>query len=604
MDIRELTKIWNATVQAGKRLETREVRIGSLPMGGGHPVRIQSMTNTPTLDTEASVDQCIRLAAAGADYIRLTAQSIREAENLSRIRENLRSQGLETPLIADTHFNPAIAEKAAQLVEKIRINPGNFVRIRGGVPDRAALDKIREKFVPLLETCKKHHTALRIGVNHGSLSERILEKYGDTPAGMVVSAMEYLRICREENFHDIVLSMKSSNTRVMVYAYRMLVAAMIQEEEVYPLHLGITEAGEGLYARIKSGTGIGALLLDGIGDTIRVSLTEPPEHEIPAARSILSAMEYPGDQHRYPTSFTGLFDFTAPQLNDNLRKETGTHHVVIATIPDRDHRTTVNADEADLWFQPKNNTSAGGVMLTLPKTEKKQEGGFPLLQYEPGVNIPENQLHFIEADHEFLEKIPINAASVLVYRIQEDDFPGMVRSGLIRMRNSYPATPIVLRITVSGPFTSDKAVSVATKTGSFFLDGLCEGIWLDLEDPTHAEDPVEVSLDILQATRSRYTKPEYISCPSCGRTLFDIEKVSARIREQTSHLKGLKIGIMGCIVNGPGEMADADYGYVGSAPHKITLYKNRKVVKRNISAYQAVDELIRLIKENGDWIEP
>ena len=593
MDDINLQKIFLKIISSPGRVATRVVDVGGVPLGGDHPIRLQSMASSPTSDTEACVEESWRIIRAGADYVRFTAQNVAEAENLANIRDALRRRGCRTPLIADVHFNPAIAETAARIVEKVRINPGNFVRVTlpaGALPpekkEEMVREQIRARLMPLLRLLKKHGTALRIGVNHGSLATRIVEEYGDTPRGMVVSAMEYLRICREEHFHEVVLSMKSSNARVMVQAYRLLVAAMAAEGEVYPLHLGITEAGEGSEGRIRSATGIGALLADGIGDTIRVSLTEPSEQEIPVARKL--ARHFAGTDKNirrqlFPASFDP-FEYHAPPL-------TG--------IP-------------GIAREP---------VVVGPAGYPEEEGLQPDLLYKEG------RSSFRTRDGREVPFVTVAAAGpslpapaelegkVLVAAAGEDEGVRTFRQLMRRLEEKGITVPVIFQKTYDTPDEETFLLAAAADMGPLFLDGYGQGIWIrnkaegrrkkaegakgeGLKQPC-----VDTAFAILQAARVRTTRPEYISCPSCGRTLFDIQEVTAQIRARTAHLKGVKIAIMGCIVNGPGEMADADYGYVGAAPGRITLYRNREVVKKNIPADKAVEELIKLIKENGEWEE-
>lgn len=588
--------------------------MGDVPLGGDHPIRLQSMASSPTTDTEACVEESIRIIRAGADYVRFTAQNVAEAENLANIRDGLRRRGYRTPLIADVHFNPDIAGTAARIVEKVRINPGNFVRVR--VPEdlppegreKAALEQIRERLVPLLQLLRQHGTALRIGVNHGSLATRIVEEYGDTPRGMVVSAMEYLRICREEGFHEVVLSMKSSNTRVMVQAYRLLTATMAAEGDLYPLHLGITEAGEGREGRIRSATGIGALLADGLGDTIRVSLTEPSEQEIPVARKLahyFSEMRDRSGEASFPPSFDP-FDYHAPALAGipgNSREP-----VVVGPA---DYPETAEL-QPDLFFR---------------------DPGEHYLFTRDGRKIPYVPVFAGNTD---LPRPSETEGKVLVAELREGESVRTLRSFFAHLEERGITCPVIFKKEYSAPDEESFLVAAAADLGPLFLDGYGQGMWITLNDDRRVMNDerrgmvssaraseakrdeegraanrervvdmlaVEVSFAILQASRVRTTRPEYISCPSCGRTLFNIQEVTAKIRARTSHLKGIKIAIMGCIVNGPGEMADADYGYVGAGPGRITLYRHREVVKKNIPEEEAVEELVRLIQESGEWEE-
>lgn len=487
------------------RRQSHEVRIADCTIGSNHPIAIQSMTNTPTSDTSASVAQVERIAKAGAEIVRLTAQGKREGENLANIMTELHQKGCRAAIVADIHFVPEVAAIAAQYVDKVRINPGNYRTSNG-------------ELEALIAQCRERGVALRIGVNHGSLAKRIFDEWGDTPEGMVVSAMEFLRVCQKEKFDQVVVSMKSSNTRVMVHAYRMLAKAMEAEGMTYPIHLGVTEAGNGIEGRIKSAVGIGALLADGIGDTIRVSLTEAPENEVPVARMLT--------QHYAIRE--GEFDVAHPE---------------------RYHPTE---------FVRRSN-------ITTPITHDEIEDGFMVI--ESHTSNPTAELR----------------AAIL--SLEDEKQPVVVKC-------RYEQTDI-----------EEVAVKAAADLGVLFLDGLADGIWVDAPE-LEEEQVKQIELMILQAARVRFSQTEYIACPSCGRTLYDIEKTLAQIKSRTSHLKNLKIGIMGCIVNGPGEMADADYGYVGAAAGRITLYKGREVVERNIPQEEAIEHLIELIKLNGDWQEP
>ena len=486
------------------RRVAHEVNVGGVKIGSSHPIQVQSMTNTPTADTASSVEQVKRIADAGAPIVRLTAQGRKEGENLENIVARLREEGYPTAIVADIHFVPEVASIAARYVDKVRINPGNYRTSNG-------------ELEALIAQCRERGVALRIGVNHGSLAKRIFDEWGDTPQGMVVSAMEFLRVCRREEFDQVVVSMKSSNTRVMVHAYRLLVEAMREEGMTYPIHLGVTEAGNGIEGRIKSAVGIGALLADGIGDTIRVSLTEAPENEVPVAKMLVD----------YYTERSGEFEVAHPE---------------------KYHPTEYVRRSA----------------MTTPLTHA-----------------------------EF-------AADMRVVEAKSKNPTAELRAAILNMED---AEPVAVKCRYEDADAETVAVKAAADMGVLFLDGLADGIWVDA--PALSEDEVhEIELMILQAARVRFSHTEYIACPSCGRTLYDIEKTLADIKARTSHLKNLKIGIMGCIVNGPGEMADADYGYVGAAAGRITLYKGREIVERNIPQEEAIDRLVELIKANGDWQEP
>ena len=489
------------------RRPTCEVRIGRTTIGGTHPVAVQSMTNTDTNDTVGSVAQIERIARAGGPIVRLTAQGRREGENLANIVRQLRADGFDTAVVADIHFVPEVAAIAAKYVDKVRINPGNYRTDHG-------------ELEALIEQCRERGVALRIGVNHGSLSKRVFDRWGDTPEGMVVSAMEFLRVCRERNFDQVVVSMKSSNTRVMVAAYRLLVAAMDAEGMRYPIHLGVTEAGNGLEGRIKSAVGIGALMADGIGDTIRVSLTEAPENEIPVARLLVDHF----------ASRPGEFEVLHPERYSPTAYRRRSH-------------------------------------VTVPVVHTEPHEGFHILEATSGNPTAE------------------------------------LRAAILSLDESEADAPVIVRCRYDDPSLETVAVKAAADLGPLLLDGLADGVWIDAPGYSEAEIR-DVELMILQAARVRFSRTEYIACPSCGRTLYDIEKTLAQIKSRTGHLKNLRIGVMGCIVNGPGEMADTDYGYVGAGPGRITLYKGREVVARNIPQEEALDRLVELIRAHGDWIEP
>ncbi len=557
--------LYNIDPYKSLRVKTRVVKVGNISIGGDNPVRLQSMCNTSTLDTEATVAQAERIIRAGGELVRMSTASMKEVENMATIKELLRSRGYNTPLVADTHFKPELAVKAAQIIEKVRINPGNFIRseIPASEKDYALeLAKTEEKLLPLIEACRKHNTAIRIGSNHGSLAARIIHKYGDTPRGMVMSALEFLQIFRKYAFHDIVLSMKSSNTRIMIQAYRLLMHEMLKSGEVYPLHLGVTEAGAGDDGRIKSATGIGALLLDGLGDTIRVSLTEDPENEIPVAKALRDLMP---SKLAEPTSRTHQipfdpFNFTKRICNENILTK-GTRSAVV-----------IGKDD-DSEFFVKNNS--------IYSSEGKKMQVHPV---------------FVKSPADLNKSDPDQILFIDVKEIHT------ARKVMLELSKREIKHPVIAHFSGNHKNTERFISEAAAKSGLFLADGLADGIHLDHRglNPQRLNGLGE---SILQASRARMFKTEFISCPGCGRTLFDLQKQAEKIRNKLSHLKGLRIGIMGCIVNGPGEMADADYGYVGSGKGKITLYKNREVVKRNIPESEALEELINLIKKHGDWVE-
>ena len=673
------------------RLPTREVKIGDLLLGNFHPICVQTMTTTDTMDTKATVEQSIRCIEAGAELVRITAPSKKEAENLLNIKHELRSRGYTTPLVADIHFTPNAAEIAARIVEKVRINPGNYIDkkkfelLEYSDADYAEeIERIHQRFTPLVTICKQYGTALRIGTNHGSLSDRIMSRYGDTPMGMVESAMEFLRIARYESYHNIVLSMKASNPQVMVQAYRLLIQKMWEEfGECYPLHLGVTEAGDGEDGRVKSAVGIGTLLEDGIGDTIRVSLTEDPELEIPVCKDLVkrysgeSESQKVGRSESQETS-SGLADFPTFRLRYQ-RRETfavdniGGHHVpvVIADLskietitPQHLRSVGYNYDEErDKW----NISDAAAdyiftghqlIHFALPGTLKVivypaawNESNVPLspgeglgVRYFPiyeaggfaGADVVSNELNFVMFDcfsdetpindFTYLDAVANNPNVVLCFFSKTKHAMLNVRRMFIELLNRNINNPVVLMCDSYWQTADEHLIHYATECGALLLDGFGDGLWLGMRKESYEPSAMSykqntsgrnylsnatveqfinnTAFTILQATRTRISKTEYISCPSCGRTLFDLQETTAKIRAVTNHLKGVKIAIMGCIVNGPGEMADADFGYVGSGVGKITLYRGKEVVKRNVDSAIAVQELINLLKESDAWIEP
>lgn len=591
------------------RRKSSIVEIGDTPMGGNNPIRIQSMTNTSTLDTEKSIAQCISIIDAGADYVRLTAQGRREAENLANIRAGLRQQGYSTPLIADIHFNPQAAEVAACNVEKVRINPGNFT-------DRAKtfshhdytdeeyqreLDRIRQQLIPFLNICKEHHTAIRLGVNHGSLSDRIMSRYGDTPRGMVESCLEYLRICRDEHFDNVVLSIKASNTVIMVETVRMLVEAMDAEDMHYPLHLGVTEAGDGEDGRIKSAVGIGTLLADGIGDTIRVSLSEEPRNEVPVACFLVD----------YITARTGHRAITAPitapsEASVATRKcdiiGANCIPVVIAEktgtlTPDylyagKHMPTTIPAQRTIVDYESYQPMPHVFPLFTATQVDKMQSCK---------AEVCFASISCDEITDEWLNSVTATPSAVIILSSRHINPVGDFRAALARIHAAQCPAPVILHMQYDENQANHLQMKAGADLGALLIDKHGDGIWLQNSGSIPQGNVCDYAFTILQAARRRTSKTEYISCPSCGRTLFDLQQTIKRVKEATSHLKNLKIGIMGCIVNGPGEMADADYGYVGSGPHRIALYKGKQCIERNIPEEDAVSRLIALIKANGDW---
>ena len=579
---------------------THEVRIGTTPLGGGHPLRLQSMTTCATTDTEGCVAQCIRIIEAGADYVRLTTQGRREAENLRNIRDALRSRGYTTPLVADVHFNPNVADIAATIVEKVRINPGNYIdpartfRHLAYTPEEyaAELARLRDRFCRLLSICREHSTALRIGVNHGSLSDRIMSHYGDTPEGIVESCMEFLRICQSEHFPDVAVSIKASNTVVMVQSVRLLVETMAREGMDYPLHLGVTEAGEGEDGRIKSAAGIGALLADGIGDTIRVSLSEAPEAEVPVAYALASYIARTRSGHDHiPAVAAPEFVWTKPVRRPTCRVgRIGGGQVPVVVTP----RKVVAAAETE---QPRADYTLDAHPCLRPDQlmfaaeavqQAKREGGgvvflaltYPLLTDEVRACLAQHPEIVVLA--ETLHSNPTGELRAIVHDLWRH-----------RLTN-----PVVVHLHYGFADKQDFAIAAAADASALFFDGLADGLMLTCGTPDADPEGVgeRLSFAVLQATRQRQTKTEYISCPGCGRTLYDLRSTIARIKAATQHLTGLKIGIMGCIVNGPGEMADADYGYVGAGPSRVSLYRGKTCVEKNIPEADAVAHLLALIE--------
>ncbi|QOJ28255.1 MAG: (E)-4-hydroxy-3-methylbut-2-enyl-diphosphate synthase [Ignavibacteriales bacterium] len=625
------------------RYKTREVKIGDIPIGGSNPIRIQSMTTTDTMNTLATVEQTIRMVHAGCEYVRITAPSMNEAQNLAEIKKELRKRGYNVPLIADIHFTPNAAELAARIVEKVRVNPGNYVDKKKfevieytDAEYEEEIDRIREKFTPLVKICKEYGTAMRIGTNHGSLSDRIMSRYGDTPLGMVESALEFLRICRDNDYHEIVLSMKASNTQVMVQAYRLLIQKMEEEGMNYPLHLGVTEAGDGEDGRIKSAVGIGALLEDGIGDTIRVSLTEEPEFEAPVAISLAS--RYNGRENhpaikevdgnpidpfvytrRTSSEMIGIGGSNVPRVVADLS------HTAISQPNDLNQIGYFYDEPSDKWnmldsasdfiymgeqelpfdipnglraiykasfWKEKNLFGKGQPYYTFTEYLSEQDEA-PLFSFVE-MNIDD----LTDAHLKLLKK---ENSIIPVFVTSNPHGMAEQRRMFIDFMNHGITAPVIIR---RGYEVNDETfrIHASTDAGALLIDGLGDGLWLNCSGLS-PKDINRISFGILQAARVRISKTEYIACPSCGRTLFDLVETTDRIRKRTEHLKGVKIAIMGCIVNGPGEMADADYGYVGSGPGKITLYRGKNIVKRNVNTENAVDELIELIREDGNWVE-
>jgi (E)-4-hydroxy-3-methylbut-2-enyl-diphosphate synthase len=650
-------QFYTESLTAYKRLKTREVKVGNLLLGNGHPIRVQTMTTTDTMDTMATVEQSIRCIEAGAELVRITAPSKNEAENLQNIKDELRKRGYDTPLVADIHFTPNAAEIAARIVEKVRVNPGNYVdkkkfeQIEYTDAEYAEeIERIRDRFTPLVRICKEHGTAMRIGTNHGSLSDRIMSRYGDTAMGMVESAMEFLRIARAEDYHQIILSMKSSNPQVMVQAYRLLVNHMMEEfGEAYPLHLGVTEAGDGEDGRIKSAIGIGTLLEDGIGDTIRVSLTEDPELEIPVCNDIVKRYTNITGKEIVPAIDKLPYSPFEYNRRDSFEvSNIGAKHVPVVVAdfskferitPDDLQSIGYTYDAAtDKWnigdaaadyifCNTALNFDLPGTLKVILYHEQwlaaadktKYAPIFEVDQYMDDAVEKSTLLNFVMLDcysegypEQPLEKIfsKLNADNTAVICLSSTNENAMqsIRRMFVELMNNNVKNPAII-ICDSNDTTLDQSlIHYSIECGGLLLDGLSDGVCFGHYFGNRKVFPKtrflnSVAFGILQATRTRISRTEYISCPSCGRTLFDLQETTARIRAVTNHLKGVKIAIMGCIVNGPGEMADADFGYVGSGVGKITLYKGKEVVKRNIDSNIAVDELINLLKENEAWVE-
>ena len=605
------------------RRETSEVNIGAVPLGGSNPIRIQSMTNTSTQDTEACVEQAKRIVDAGGEYVRLTTQGIKEAENLMNINIGLRSQGYMVPLVADVHFNPKVADVAAQYAEKVRINPGNYVD-----PGRTfkqleytdeeyaqELQKIRDRFIPFLNICKENHTAIRIGVNHGSLSDRIMSRYGDTPEGMVESCMEFLRICVDEKFKDVVISIKASNTVVMVKTVRLLVAVMEKEEMAFPLHLGVTEAGDGEDGRIKSALGIGALLTDGLGDTIRVSLSEEPEAEIPVARKLVDYILARQDHPYIPGIETLEFNYLAPTRREtNAIRNIGGNNLPVVLADRMDGKTEVNPQFTPDYIYAGRKlpaTREANVEYILDADVwAGEEGTWPAFNYSqlPLMGMCQAELKFLFMPYmaqtdEVIACLKTHPEVVIISQSNHPNRIGEHRALVHQLMSEGLKNPVIFFQHYQEENAEDLQIKAAADMGALIFDGLCDGIFLFNQGLLPHAIVDATAFGILQAGRIRTSKTEYISCPGCGRTLFNLQSTIARIKEATSHLKGLKIGIMGCIVNGPGEMADADYGYVGAGRGKVSLYKQKECIEKNIPEEEAVEKLIELIKANGDYTE-
>jgi (E)-4-hydroxy-3-methylbut-2-enyl-diphosphate synthase len=642
-----------ASLVAYQRRTTIPVEVGHVFIGSDFPIRIQSMTTVDTMDTQGSIDQSIRMIDAGCEIVRITAPSVKEAQNLENIRKGLRTRGYQTPLVADIHFTPNAAELAARIVEKVRINPGNYAdKKRFEVIDytdasyQSELERIRDKFLPLVKICKEYGTAMRIGTNHGSLSDRILSRYGDTPLGMVESALEFLRICEDENYYNIVLSMKSSNTQVMVEAYRLLSKKLEEGEfKAYPLHLGVTEAGEGEDGRIKSAVGIGTLLEDGLGDTIRVSLTEDPELEIPVAQEMVrrlqnrSSKSYPIHPWKGKTdSFDSpIHPFYYERRHSNEVLNFGGKQVprVIADFSSVSELSMDDLKSIGHFYLPEPDkwamndlgadyifTGDQNIPFMLPNGLRQIQSSSVWLTHQINTIYPQftwDEWCGSKSKHPNINFIKINAASligdvnmldnlkiekqvvIILHSSNEHKMPEIRRAFFDLIHHSI-LSPVIIQLDYKDVSDEQLQIYSPTDAGALLVDGLGDGIMIStsgLKNSFALRN--STSFGTLQASRVRISKTEYISCPSCGRTLFDLQETTAKIRQVTDHLKGIKIGIMGCIVNGPGEMADADYGYVGTGKDKIALYKGQNVIKKSVPAHLAVDELIQLIKDHGDW---
>ncbi len=638
------SKIYNNSLTKYSRFLTREVMVGNVGIGGNNPIRVQSMTTTDTMDTKGTVEQSIRMIEAGSELVRITAPAVKEAKNLENIKNELRARGYDTPIVADIHFKPDAAELAARIVEKVRVNPGNYAdkkkfKVFSFTDEmyNEELDRIYEQFSPLVKICKEYGTAMRIGTNHGSLSDRIMNRYGDTPIGMVESALEFVRICRDHNYHEIILSMKSSNTQVMVEAYRLLVNRMIEEGMNYPLHLGVTEAGDGEDGRIKSSVGIGTLLEDGLGDTIRVSLTEDPEFEIPVCKRIVNRYSARESHEPIPelNTETPYDPFSYSRRKTYETDKIGNHHVpvVISSLNAKDFTEPSSLEKISYSYSKELDKwnigdlapdfvylASADLPYPLPGTLKKifdysfwktledKSDSFPIFTPQEYLTAERKsyRINFVsvtinDLTPELIEAVKNDKFCVLVINTTNQHGMAEERRAIIELMQQGIETPVIISRSYAGIDDEDLTIGSATDIGALLIDGMGDGIWINAENEIDVMN--RVSFGILQATRTRISKTEYISCPSCGRTQFDLQVTTAMIKKRTDHLKGVKIAIMGCIVNGPGEMADADYGFVGSGPNWITLYRGKEVIERGIPYPEALDKLIGIMKEDGIWIE-
>lgn len=607
-----------------RRRSSSPVQVGDLQIGGDAPIRIQSMTTTNTNNTEACVEQAERIIKAGGELVRLTTQGRREAENLKNINARLREDGFNTPLVADVHFNANVADVAALYAEKVRVNPGNYVdpaRVFKKIEYTNAeyadeLKKLEDRFVPFLNICKEHHTAVRIGVNHGSLSDRIMSRYGDTPEGIVESCMEFLRICKKEQFDNVVISIKASNTVIMVRTVRLLVDEMDRNDMHYPLHLGVTEAGEGEDGRIKSAVGIGALLADGIGDTVRVSLSEEPEAEIPVARHLVDYITKREGHLMVPATASPDFDWLRPERR-KTRAAGGIGGsnvpVVIASLPngqasaDVDFSADTTPDYIYCGSSLPANRKEGQKYIVDFNAYTGAKDTYPIFPYNatPFISSVKADVKFLvlqlgAPSEEYLACLKAHPEVVVIAVSNQQNKLGEQRALTHELWTNGLFNPVVFAQMYrhSAQKKADFQLEAAADMGALMIDGLCDGIWLMNDGDINVRDIADTSFAILQAARLRTSKTEYISCPGCGRTLYDLRSTIAKIKAATAHMKGLKIGIMGCIVNGPGEMADADYGYVGAGPGKISLYKQKMCVEKAIPESEAVEHLLRFIEED------
>ena len=600
-----------------QRRSTVTVQVGNVPLGGDHPVRVQSMTNTSTNDIELSAAQCQRIAEAGAHFVRLTAQGVREAENMGRIGQLLRGRGYDIPLIADIHFNPKAALTAAATCQKVRINPGNFVDPARQFKQvdytdeeyRAELLRIHDALVPLLQVCKEHHTALRLGVNHGSLSDRIMSRYGNTAAGMVESVMEFLRVCVEQRFDQVVVSMKASNVVVMVEAVRRIVAAMDAENMHFPLHLGVTEAGFGEDGRIKSAVGIGTLLAEGLGDTVRVSLSEEPESEVPVAQKLVDYIAQRTAHDHIEGHLSKGYDRLMPQRRHSIpvtgRIGGDKPPVVVASCRPQDLQGDLHPD---YYYSPDGNIDGDHEFIVPLDRWDNSRHSHPFITLGEWNRCPETPLRFLQVPASVsasrLEFLRGRTDVVLVVTPASVNVPGSEMALLHGLIDAGITCPVVVRNLYDDNDREQLQMKAGADLGALLLAGFDDGIWLEAPNVRNADLIVGYSFAILQAARQRITHTEFISCPGCGRTMFDLQSTVRRVQEATAHLTHLKIGVMGCVVNGPGEMADADYGYVGAAPQRISLYKGKQCVEKNLPQDEAIEHLIALIRANGDWSDP